>query len=90
MKARSLLAIPIFAVSSLAFAGEGDIAETMKMLDRDGDGRVSASEYTASPGKTRAEFERIDRNADGYATAAEMGAHSKAKKDSEEIEEEER
>jgi Ca2+-binding EF-hand superfamily protein len=90
MKTRSMLVIPIFALSALAFADEGDTAETMKMLDSDGDGRVSATEYTASPGKTRAEFARIDRDADGYLTAAEMDAHRTAKKASEEAEEEER
>ena len=90
MKTRSMFVIPIFVLSALAFAAEGDTAGTMKLLDRDGDGRVSAAEYTASPGKTRAEFERIDRDADGYASAAEMDAHSKAKQDSEEMEEEER
>lgn len=89
MKTRRLWAIPILALSALASADEGDTAETIRMLDRDGDGRVSAAEYTASPGKTRGEFDRIDRNADGYATAAEMDAHAKARKASEEVEEEE-
>jgi len=88
MKTR-MFVIPILALSALAYADEGDPAETIKLLDRDGDGRVSVVEYTASPGKTRAEFGRIDGDADGYVTAAEMDAHRKAKQDSAELEEEE-
>ena len=87
MKPYPLLVIPIFALSALAFADEG--AEQLKLLDSDGDGRVSATEYTASPGKTRAEFARIDRDADGYLTAAEIDAYQKARKATAEPEEEE-
>lgn len=75
---------------TLALAGPAIADEDMlSMLDGDRDGRVSAAEFTASPGKTRREFDRIDRDGDGYATAAELSAHAKAKQASSESEEEE-
>ncbi len=88
MTPRALLAIPLLALAGVAIAAE-DTAQTLEALDSDGDGRISATEYTASPGKTRSEFTRIDRDGDGYLTAVEIDAYRKTMKESEETEEEE-
>ena len=88
MTTRSWLVIPLLALAGAAIAAEGS-AQTLEALDSDGDGRISATEYTASPGKTRSEFTRIDRDGDGYLTAAEIDAYRKTMKESEETEEEE-
>lgn len=88
MTPRALLVIPLLALAGAASAAEGG-AQTLEALDSDGDGRISANEFTASPGKTRSEFTRIDRDGDGYLTAAEIDAYRKAMKESEEAEEEE-
>lgn len=88
MTPRALLVIPLLALAGAAIAAEGS-AQTLEALDSDGDGRISATEYTASPGKTRSEFTRIDRDGDGYLTAAEIDAYRKTMKESEETEEEE-
>jgi len=70
------------AVAGAASAGDNkSTAEKIQMLDTDADGRVSASEYTAKDGKTEADFVKVDANADGYATAAEMEAHWAMSKD---------
>jgi len=58
------------AVGSLALSGAafaGDVAS----LDTDKDGKVSATEYTAS---AKTSFDKLDANADGKVTAAEMDA----------------
>jgi Ca2+-binding EF-hand superfamily protein len=88
MTPRALLVIPLLALAGAAIAAE-DAAQMLEALDGDGDGRISATEYTASPGKTRSEFTRIDRDGDGYLTAAEIDAYRKTMKESEEAEEEE-
>lgn len=88
MTPRAWLVIPLLTLAGAATATE-DAAQTLETLDSDGDGRISATEYTASPGKTRSEFTRIDRNSDGYLTAAEIDAYRKTLKESEEAEEEE-
>jgi Ca2+-binding EF-hand superfamily protein len=88
MTSRALLAIPLLALAGAALAAEGS-AQTLEALDSDRDGRISVTEYTASPGKTRSEFTRVDRDGDGYLTAAEIDAYRKTMKESEETEEEE-
>jgi Ca2+-binding EF-hand superfamily protein len=88
MTPRAWLVIPLLTFAGTAIAAE-EAAQTLEALDSDGDGRISATEYTASPGKTRSEFTRIDRDGDGYLTAAEIDAHRKTMKESEEAEEEE-
>ncbi len=76
-----------FLVAAMAVAGVASAhnhestAEKIRMLDTDGDGRVSQAEFTAKDGKTAADFARIDTNRDGFVTAAEMDAY-KARKDS--------
>lgn len=75
----------ILALAGTAIAADDDL---LTMLDTDRDGRVSAAEFTASPGKTRREFDRIDRDRDGYATAAELSAYAKMKQATSESEEE--
>ncbi len=61
------------AVAGIASAGEqGTVEDQVKMLDADGDGQVSLAEFTAHEGKTAADFAKVDVNADGYATVAEM------------------
>ena len=87
MTKRAWLVIPLLALAGAAIA-EGS-AQPLEALDSDGDGRISATEYTASPGKARSEFTRIDRDGDGYLTAAEIDAYRKTMKESEETEEEE-
>lgn len=69
-------------VAGAASAGDNkSTAEKIQMLDTDGDGQVSASEYTAKEGMTQADFAKVDANADGFATSAEMEAHWAMKKD---------
>ena len=61
------------ALAGIASAGEqGTVEDKVKMLDTDGDGQVSLTEFTAHEGKTAADFAKMDVNADGYATVAEM------------------
>lgn len=70
------------AVAGFASAADNKTtAEKIRMLDTDGDGRVSAAEYTAKDGKTQADFARIDTDGDGYASSAEMEAHASMKHD---------
>jgi Ca2+-binding EF-hand superfamily protein len=88
MTPRAWLVIALLPFAGAAIAAE-DAAQTLEALDSDGDGRISATEYTASPGKTRREFTRIDRDGDGYLSMAEIGAYRKTMKESEEAEEEE-
>lgn len=60
------------AFSGVAFAGDTHTPEEkVKMLDTDMDNQVSLAEFTAA-GKTQDEFAKMDINADGYVTAAEM------------------
>lgn len=88
MTPRAWLVVPLLALAGAAIAAEGAM-QTLETLDSDGDGRISATEYTASPGKTRSEFTRIDRDGNGYLTAAEIDAYRKSMRESEEAEEEE-
>ena len=72
-KIKTLLAFTAaMAVAGIASAGDkGTTQDKVKMLDTDGDGQVSLAEYKAH-GKTEADFAKVDVNADGYATVAEM------------------
>ncbi len=76
----------VFA-AAMAFCGTAlanhheSTAEKIKMLDSDGDGQVSAVEYTAKSGMNQADFDMIDADKDGFATAAEMDAHKAMKMD---------
>lgn len=70
------------AVAGVAFAGDDkSMAEKMQMLDTDGDGQVSAAEYTAKDGKTMADFAQVDRDGDGFASRGELESHWAQNKD---------
>jgi len=80
---KAIILSTAIALSGLAYAG-GDKASTadkIKMLDSDGDGQVSATEYTAKSGKIQADFDSMDADKDGFATTAEMDAHKAMKRD---------
>ena len=63
-------------VAGMAWAGENkSMADKVKMLDTDADGRVSAAEYTAKDGKTMADFAKVDQDGDGFASAVELETH---------------
>ena len=53
-------------------------AETIKKLDKDGDGKVSAEEWKASPtaktdpAKAAESFKKLDKDGDGFITLEEM------------------
>ena len=67
----SLAALP-------AFAGDDhDASSKVKMLDTDGDGRVSRSEFVA--GKQE-KIQRLDANNDGVLTPAESSTAAKPEK----------
>ena len=63
-------------VAGVASAGDDkSTAEKMQWLDTDGDGRVSAAEYTAKDGKTQADFAQVDSDGDGFASRGELESH---------------
>jgi hypothetical protein len=65
----SLLAVPF------ALAGDkGDMGSKFKMMDTDGDGRISRAEHSAG---ARQMFQDCDADRDGMVTAMEMDAHGK-------------
>jgi len=67
-------------ICGVALAG-GDKADHMKMMDADGDGKVTAVEHANA---AKMMFTKMDANGDGRVTAAEMDAANpmmKGKKD---------
>lgn len=80
MKIRKTLHAVVLASSLLvglpaAFAN-ADADKHFKMMDADGDGRISRAEHAAGAKKM---FEQCDANRDGVVTAAEMDAAMAAK-----------
>ena len=72
-----------------AAAGEKpkrDPAETIKKLDKDGDGKVSAEEWKAiptaktDPAKAAESFKKLDKDGDGFVTLEEMAVVGGRKK----------
>ncbi|MDB6126710.1 MAG: Calcium-binding EF-hand-containing protein [Verrucomicrobia bacterium] len=59
-----------------AFANDAD--SKFKMMDTDGDGRVSRAEHAAG---AKQMFDKMDANHDGYVTAEEMQAYHDQKAD---------
>ena len=63
-------------IAGAALAGDDkSTAEKMQWLDTDGDGRVSAAEYTAKDGRTLADFAQVDSDGDGFASRGELESH---------------
>lgn len=61
------------AVAGAASAGDdASMARKMQLLDTNDDGRVSAAEYVAGD---LAEFARVDRDGDGFASRSELQAY---------------
>jgi len=69
----TLIALPA------AFAGSQDLASKFKLIDMDGDGRVSAAEHTAG---ARQMFLNADSNGDGILTVAELAISRNSQADS--------
>lgn len=81
MKSLAPKIIPVAVASiicGIALAG-GDQDDHMKMMDTDGDGKISSAEHTAGAATM---FAHMDANRDGRVTAAEMDAAHRMKKDS--------
>lgn len=67
------------AADDPAKAGEGRCG--MARVDSDGDGRISAAEFSAAhPEKDPSYFTGMDTNGDGFVDSAEHDAHHAAKK----------
>jgi Ca2+-binding EF-hand superfamily protein len=52
-------------------AAEADAAARIRLIDQDGDGKVTAAEHAAG---ASAMFSRLDADGDGYVTAGELEA----------------
>ena len=87
---RSILAVLALSIAfSTAVAQEAkpkrDPAETLKKLDKDGDGKISAEEWKAipsaktDPAKNAESFKKLDKNGDGFLTPEELSAMSGGK-----------
>jgi Ca2+-binding EF-hand superfamily protein len=79
MKSFSSRLIPVTIASILcgvAVAGAGN--DHMQMMDKNGDGKVSAAEHADG---VKAMFTKMDANKDGQVTAAEMDAMHDSMKD---------
>jgi Ca2+-binding EF-hand superfamily protein len=88
----SILTVLALSVAFATAADEAkpkrDPAETIKKLDKNGDGKVSAEEWKAipsaktDPAKNAESFKKLDKNADGFITLEEMAVvgGSKGKK----------
>jgi Ca2+-binding EF-hand superfamily protein len=80
MKSLAPKIIPVAIASILcgiAMAG-GDKDDHMKMMDTDGDGKVTSMEHSAA---AKTMFTKMDSNSDGRVTAAEMDAAHRMKGD---------
>ena len=80
MKSFSSRLIPVAIASILcgvAVAGGGK-DDHMKMMDKDGDGKITAAEHTAG---TKTMFSKMDADKDGQVSAAEMDAMHDTMKD---------
>lgn len=64
-----LLVAPMALPAQVQRAGAASIEHYLERMDRDGDGRVSLSEYQDWMGYA---FARMDRNGDGVLSAAEQ------------------
>lgn len=84
MKSLASKLIPVAVASILcgaALAGGGK-EDHMKMMDKDGDGKVTAAEHAQG---AKAMFSKMDTDRDGQVTAAEMdAAHATMKSESKE------
>ena len=70
MKSFSLRLIPVAIASILCgVAVAGGDKDKMQMMDANGDGKITAAEYTDG---AKAMFTKMDANHDGQVTAAEM------------------
>jgi len=76
---RKILAVPVLAfagtfAAGVAMAGDGNLSSTekVKMMDSDGDNRLSLAEFTAGGHKTADDFAKYDVNGDGYVTDEEI------------------
>lgn len=63
-----------FALATGAYAGGGSGQAELKMMDKDGDGSISAAEHTAG---AKQMFAKMDADGDGIVTAKEMDAAHK-------------
>lgn len=80
MKSFSSRLIPVAIASILcgvAVAGGGK-DDHMKMMDKDGDGKITAAEHTSG---AKEMFSKMDADKDGQVTASEMDAMHGAMKD---------
>lgn len=73
------LGAALIALPAAAFAGNYDSNDKFKMMDADGDGRISRSEHQAGAHQM---FAKLDANGDGIVTAAEMAVKKETKADS--------
>lgn len=65
------------ALSALPSALAGDAGDKFKLMDANGDSRVTREEYTSG---MKTEFTRLDTNNDGIITATELAARQEQKK----------
>ena len=71
-----VLALGAFAFAAPALANRGDKAAKFKMMDTNGDEKISAEEHAAG---ARTKFTEMDKNADGKVNESEMTAFHAAK-----------
>lgn len=71
-----LILLTGYLIPGLAWAqGLPPVKKVMRIMDADGDGRISAEEWR----KTPKAFRRIDRDGDGFITPDELGAFRKSR-----------
>lgn len=69
---KSLTFLASLLMASAAFA-EGDTSERFKLLDVDGDGRISAAEANRDP-QLSTVWDQIEKKEDGYIDRSEFSA----------------